>query len=155
MTFYGNSINSNGYYTVGYADDIAILINGKFPHTVAEVVLTTQCTVQNWCENTNLSINPNKMVTINFSRKRGIKGLKWFLKYLQKNNPAIQEIKYLGITSDKGIVGTSHSPNAQSLPLRSMWEHPTVQHTILTPSVENTIFTPNSISQSHIATESQ
>jgi hypothetical protein len=42
-------------------------------------------------------------------------------------------------------VGTSHSPNAQSLLLRSTWEHPTVQHTILTPSVKQTTFTPNSM----------
>jgi hypothetical protein len=26
--------NKDGYYTVGYADDIANLINGKFPQTV-------------------------------------------------------------------------------------------------------------------------
>jgi retron-type reverse transcriptase len=31
-------LNNDGYYTVGYADDIAILINGKFPHTVSEVL---------------------------------------------------------------------------------------------------------------------
>jgi hypothetical protein len=27
-------LNSNGYYAVGYADDIPILINGKLPNTV-------------------------------------------------------------------------------------------------------------------------
>jgi hypothetical protein len=31
-------LNSNGYYIVGYADDIAILINGKFLQTVSEVL---------------------------------------------------------------------------------------------------------------------
>jgi hypothetical protein len=31
-------LNNNGYYTVGYAGDIAILINGKFPQTVSEVL---------------------------------------------------------------------------------------------------------------------
>jgi hypothetical protein len=31
-------LNNNGYYTVGYADDIAILINGKLPQTVSEVL---------------------------------------------------------------------------------------------------------------------
>jgi hypothetical protein len=31
-------LNSNGYYIVGYADDIAILIKGKFPYTVSEVL---------------------------------------------------------------------------------------------------------------------
>jgi hypothetical protein len=34
-------LNSNGSYTVGYADDIVILINRKFPHTVSEVLQTT------------------------------------------------------------------------------------------------------------------
>jgi hypothetical protein len=29
-----------GYYTVGYADDIAILNNGKLTHTVSEVLQT-------------------------------------------------------------------------------------------------------------------
>jgi hypothetical protein len=34
-------LNNNGYYTVGYADDIAaILINGKFHQTVSGVLQT-------------------------------------------------------------------------------------------------------------------
>jgi hypothetical protein len=40
-------LNSNGYYTVGYADDTAILINEKFPYTVSKVLQTALCTVQN------------------------------------------------------------------------------------------------------------
>jgi hypothetical protein len=35
----------NGYYTVGYADDIVILINGKFPRTMSEVLQTALCAV--------------------------------------------------------------------------------------------------------------
>jgi hypothetical protein len=48
-------LNKNGYYTVGYADDIAILINGKSHQTVSEILQTT-CTVQEWCERPKLSI---------------------------------------------------------------------------------------------------
>jgi hypothetical protein len=33
-------VNNDGYYTVGYANDIAFPINGKFPHTVSEVLQT-------------------------------------------------------------------------------------------------------------------
>jgi hypothetical protein len=33
-------LNDNDYYTIGYADDIAILINGKFLQTVSEVLQT-------------------------------------------------------------------------------------------------------------------
>jgi hypothetical protein len=39
-------LNNNGYYTVGYADDIAILNNGEFSQTVSEVLQATLCTVQ-------------------------------------------------------------------------------------------------------------
>jgi hypothetical protein len=33
-------LNEGGYYAIGYADDIAILINGKFPQTVSKVLQT-------------------------------------------------------------------------------------------------------------------
>jgi predicted naringenin-chalcone synthase len=69
-------LNSNGYYTVGYSDDIAILINGIFPHTVSEVLQTAPHTVQQCCERTNLSINPIKTVIIPFTRRRNTRGLK-------------------------------------------------------------------------------
>jgi hypothetical protein len=39
-------LNGSGYYTVAYADDIAIHINGKFLQTVPEVLQTALCTVQ-------------------------------------------------------------------------------------------------------------
>jgi hypothetical protein len=66
-------LNNDGYYTVRYTDDIAILINKKFPHTVSEVLQTTLYSVQQWCKRTNLSINPNKTVIIPFTRKRNIR----------------------------------------------------------------------------------
>jgi hypothetical protein len=36
----GRELKINGYYAVEYADDIAILINGKFLQTVSEVLQT-------------------------------------------------------------------------------------------------------------------
>jgi hypothetical protein len=57
-------LNKNGYYTVGYVDDIGILINGTFHQTVSEVLQTALCTVQQWCERTKLSSDPNKTVVI-------------------------------------------------------------------------------------------
>jgi hypothetical protein len=67
-------LNSNGYYTVGYADDAAI--NGKFLQTLSEVSQTPLCTVQQWCKRTKLSINPNKTVIIPFTEKRTIRNLR-------------------------------------------------------------------------------
>jgi hypothetical protein len=31
-------LNGSGYYTLGYADDIAILIRRKFPNTLSELL---------------------------------------------------------------------------------------------------------------------
>jgi hypothetical protein len=91
-------LNSNGYYTVGYA----ILINGKFPYTVSEVLQTALCTVQKWCEKTNLSINPNKTVIVPFTRRREMKGLKQPILF-NKTIQLFSEVKYLGIILVKGL----------------------------------------------------
>jgi hypothetical protein len=69
MIFFGSS-------AVGYADNIAILINGKFPYIVPEFLQTALHTVQQWYERTNLSINPYKTVIIPITRRRNIKGHK-------------------------------------------------------------------------------
>jgi hypothetical protein len=50
-------LGSNDHYTLGYADDTIILINGKFPYIVAEVLQTALCTVQKLFDKANLSIN--------------------------------------------------------------------------------------------------
>jgi hypothetical protein len=50
-------LNGNGYYTLGYADDIAILIHGKFLNTVSELLQEALSMVQQWCDRTHLSIH--------------------------------------------------------------------------------------------------
>jgi hypothetical protein len=95
-------LNKKSYYTVGYADDIAILINGKFPQTMSEVLQTALGTVQQWCDRIKLSIKPRETVVIPFTRKRNIKGL---IEPILSNK-TIQlstEVKYLRITIDKGL----------------------------------------------------
>jgi hypothetical protein len=95
-------LNKKGYYIVGYAADIAILINGKFQHIVSEVLQKALGTAQQWCNRTKLSINSKKTVVIPFTRKRNIKELKepiLFNKRIQLSS----EVKYLVITIEKGL----------------------------------------------------
>jgi hypothetical protein len=108
-------LNDSDYYTctVGYADDIAVLINGKFLQTVSEVLQTALCTVQQWCERTNLSINPNKTVVIPFTRKRDI----LFNNIIQLSN----EVKYLGLILDKGLTWKKQLDNVISKAYRAFW----------------------------------
>jgi hypothetical protein len=55
-------LNGNGCCSLGYADDIAVLICGKFPNTISELLQEALSMVQQWCDRTQLSINPQKMV---------------------------------------------------------------------------------------------
>jgi hypothetical protein len=41
-------LNSNGYYTVRHADDVAIIVNGKFLQAVSEVLQAALYRVQRW-----------------------------------------------------------------------------------------------------------
>jgi hypothetical protein len=68
-------LNGNGCYTLGYADDIDILVSGKFPYTVSELLQEVLSMVQQWCERTRLSINPQKMAIVPFTRKGDLRGL--------------------------------------------------------------------------------
>jgi hypothetical protein len=68
-------LNGNGYYTLGYAD-IAILIHGKLPNSVFELLQEALNMVQQWCDRTQLSINTQKMVIVPFTQKRDLRGLK-------------------------------------------------------------------------------
>jgi hypothetical protein len=69
---------------------------------VSEVLQTALGTVQQWCDRTKLPINTKKTVVVPFTRKRNIKRLKepiLFNKIIQLSN----EVKYIGITIDKGL----------------------------------------------------
>jgi hypothetical protein len=73
-----------------------------------------------WCEKTNLSINPNKTVIIPFTRKRELKGLKepsLFNKRVQLSS----EVKYLGITLDKGLTWKKQLDNAINKAYKAFW----------------------------------
>jgi len=63
-------LSENGCYTLGYADDIAILIFGTFLHTNSELLQEALSVVQHWCNRTQLSINLQKMVIVPFIRNR-------------------------------------------------------------------------------------
>jgi hypothetical protein len=113
-------LNSNGYHTVGYADDITNLINGKFPHTVSEVSQAALCTAQKWCKKTKLSINPNKTVIIPFTRRRELKGLgEPFL--FDCTIQLSTEVKYLGLTLDKGLTWKQQLDKAINNAHKAFW----------------------------------
>jgi hypothetical protein len=61
-------------YAQGYADDICFLAVGKFPNTVSGLILWAPHTVEAWCDEDGLSVNPDKTGLVAFTRKRKLPG---------------------------------------------------------------------------------
>jgi hypothetical protein len=63
-------LSENGCYTLVYADDSAILICGTFLHTISELLQEALSVIQHWYNRTQLSVNPQKLMIVPFTRKR-------------------------------------------------------------------------------------
>ncbi|KAJ4435197.1 hypothetical protein ANN_23773 [Periplaneta americana] len=69
-------LNEVGYFTIGFAGDIAVIVKGKFPKTVFEVLQVALKKIEAWSNRNRLSVNPNKTVVVPFTRMRSIGNLK-------------------------------------------------------------------------------
>ena len=103
-------LNSSGYYTVGYADDFVILIQGKFIDTVFDQMQGGLKLVERWCNKTDLFVNPNKSSLVLFTRRRNKEGIRT-LKMFEQVIPLVNEIRYLGIILDSKLNWKSHIDN--------------------------------------------
>jgi hypothetical protein len=87
---------------------------------LSEVLETAVCTVKQWCERTNLSVNPNKIIIISFTGERNIKGLTepiLFSKMIQLSS----EVKYLGLTLDKELTWKKQLDTVINKAHKSFW----------------------------------
>ena len=62
-----------GLYAQGYADDICLLAVGKFPNTVSRLIQWAFSIVEVWCAELSLSVNPDKIGLVAFTRRKNLK----------------------------------------------------------------------------------
>ena len=67
-------LNEGGVYSQGYADDICLLGVGRFPNMVSGLMQWALHTVEAWCDELGLSVNPDKMRLVAFRRRRKLPG---------------------------------------------------------------------------------
>jgi hypothetical protein len=95
-------LSENGCYALVYTDGTAALISVKFPDTISELLQKALSMVQQQCYRTQLSINPQKMVLLPFTRKRDLIGLQ--KPVLSGHTLQLTtEINYPELTLDKGV----------------------------------------------------
>ncbi|XP_073811046.1 uncharacterized protein [Musca autumnalis] len=59
--------------TVAYADDVVIMITGKFPQTLSELMQGALVKLSRWAHNNGLGVNPSKTELVLFTNKRKVK----------------------------------------------------------------------------------
>ncbi|XP_059062726.1 uncharacterized protein LOC131855467 [Achroia grisella] len=100
-------LNDNDLYTVGYADDIAILITGNFEGTLCDRMREAFRLVERWCKNHELSVNPSKTELIMFTNKRA-PGIFRTPKLFNTDLSLKEEVKYLGVILDSKLLWNKH-----------------------------------------------
>jgi hypothetical protein len=70
------TLNNQGYYTQGYADDIVILILRKHANTLSELMQRALDIVDGWCLKEKPQVNPSKTALIPFTNKKNLEGLR-------------------------------------------------------------------------------
>jgi hypothetical protein len=99
--------NDLGFSTFGYADDIVIIVQGKFAHTVREIMQNALNVVVKWAVKEGLNISPHKTATVPFTNRKKIEGL-GPLKLHGKDLKMLDSVKYLGLTLDSRLNWNKH-----------------------------------------------
>ena len=64
------SLEDKGFEVVGFADDIVIVVRGKFDNIVSERMQHALNVTHLWCIKEGLNINPSKVVVVPFTKRR-------------------------------------------------------------------------------------
>lgn len=92
---------------VGYADDIILLVAGKHPPTLVELMNEALKEVLDWGKTHGLVFNPSKTQAVRFSQCRKFSG--W--RKLKMNGTGVEyqdEMKYLGVTLNRFLLWRPH-----------------------------------------------
>lgn len=99
-------LNQAGIDTIGYADDLAVLIRGKFDSTVSERTQLALNITMSWCSSVGLDVNPQKSTLVIFTNRRKVD---WHNPVLNGSTlPLSKEVKYLGVLFDHKLNWNSH-----------------------------------------------
>lgn len=98
---------ASGLYSQGYADDLAVLVTGRFLDTVCALMQNGLSMIEQWCHQYGLRVNPQKTEMVLFTNRRKIEAFKAPIFYevsLQRTD----QVKYLGLILDQKLNWKAH-----------------------------------------------
>ena len=108
-----------GFEIVGFADDIVIIVRGKYDDIIANRMQTALNIVSSWCDREGLNVNPSKTTIVPFTRRRKVMlnniSLKGELLKLSDN------VKYLGVLLDKKLNWNTHLEQVIGKATNTLW----------------------------------
>ena len=100
-------LNGMGIYTLGYADDLTIMVRGKILPTISDLMQQTCNVVEDWCCQQGLSVNPSKTELVVFTKKRKLDGLVEPTLFGERLKRA-KQVKHLGVFLDDKLTWNPH-----------------------------------------------
>ncbi|CAA9998748.1 unnamed protein product [Nesidiocoris tenuis] len=108
-----------GFEVVGYADDLAVIIRGRFDSTLSERVQVGLDLIQRWCDGEGLTLNPRKTTVVSFTRKRRSNVV---APTIQGTTLVLSEqVKYLGVILDRKLTWKPQTRHAVQKATKAMW----------------------------------
>ena len=92
-------LNDLGYHTIGYTDDLTILLTGKYVDALRKIMQAVITIVEESCSKHTLSENREKTKLIMITRRRKI-GTLQRPKIFKTSLQLLDEVKYLGVVLD-------------------------------------------------------
>jgi hypothetical protein len=99
--------NDVGFSTFGYADDIVIIVQGKFARIVRELMQDALNVVVKWAVKEGLNISPHKTAIVPFTNRRKIEDLGALIHH-GKELKMLGEVKYFGVILDSRLTWNQH-----------------------------------------------
>ncbi|CAB0007833.1 unnamed protein product [Nesidiocoris tenuis] len=108
-----------GFEVAGYADDLAVIIRGRFDSTLSERVQVGLDLIQRWCDGEGLTLNPRKTTVVSFTRKRRSNVV---APTIQGTTLVLSEqVKYLGVILDRKLTWKPQTRHAVQKATKAMW----------------------------------
>lgn len=113
------SLESQGFEVIGFADDIVIIVRGKYDSVIASRMQTALNHTIQWCMSEGLDINPHKTNIIPFTKRKKINISNIHMKGTLMTLSS--EVKYLGVILDSKLNWNSHLNYAIDKATNALW----------------------------------
>lgn len=112
-------LKNKGFEIIGFADDIVIIVRGKYDNIVFNRMQCALNFTLSWCKREGLNINPTKTTIIPFTKRRKVSTTD--LKLGDVKLSLSLDVNYLGVTLDNHLSWNKHIEKQTNKAINAFW----------------------------------